>query len=202
MKKEIKEDFMYMDLLKLSDEQIIEVVRVEDKGLYSEIIKRYQSKLSHYLRKFVYNPDELEDVLQVVFVKTYKNLFSFNTHKKFSSWIYKIAHNEAINHIKKNSANHQISLDKVEYQIIDKSVNLNDDFDKTLLKKQIENSLSLLKLKYREPLILFYLEEKSYEEISDILRIPKNTVGTLISRGKTILRKNLIINKLHEQSEE
>jgi len=202
MKKEIKVDFMYMDLLKLSDEQIIEVVRVEDKGLYSEIIKRYQSKLSHYLRKFVYNPDELEDVLQVVFVKTYKNLFSFNTHKKFSSWIYKIAHNEAINHIKKNSANHQISLDKVEYQIIDKSVNLNDDFDKTLLKKQIENSLSLLKLKYREPLILFYLEEKSYEEISDILRIPKNTVGTLISRGKTILRKNLIINKLHEQSEE
>jgi len=191
-----------MNLLELSDEQIIEVVRIENKGLYSEIIKRYQNKLSHYLRKFVYNPDELEDVLQVVFVKTYKNLFSFNTNKKFSSWIYKIAHNEAINHIKKNSTNHQISLDKVEYQIIDKSVNIDDDFDKNLLKEQIENSLSLLKLKYQEPLILFYLEQKSYEEISDILRIPKNTVGTLISRGKKILKKNLIINKLYEQSKE
>jgi len=191
-----------MNLLELSDEQIIEVVRIENKGLYSEIIKRYQNRLSHYLRKFVYNPDELEDVLQVVFIKTYKNLFSFNTNKKFSSWIYKIAHNEAINHIKKNSTNHQISLDKVEYQIIDKSVNLDDDFDKILLKKQIENSLNLLKLKYQEPLILFYLEQKSYEEISDILRIPKNTVGTLISRGKKILKKKLIINKLYEQSKE
>ncbi len=191
-----------MNSLELSDEQIIEVVRIENKGLYSEIIKRYQNRLSHYLRKFVYNPDELEDVLQVVFIKTYKNLFSFNTNKKFSSWIYKIAHNEAINHIKKNSTNHQISLDKVEYQIIDKSVNLDNDFDKILLKEQIENSLNLLKLKYKEPLILFYLEQKSYEEISDILRIPKNTVGTLISRGKKILKKKLIINKLYEQSKE
>jgi len=99
------------------------------------------------LRKFVYNPDELEDVLQVVFVKTYKNLFSFNTNKKFSSWIYKIAHNEAINHIKKNSTNHQISLDKVEYQIIDKSVNIDDDFDKNLLKEQIENYFESFKIK-------------------------------------------------------
>lgn len=191
---------MCMDPLELSDEQIIEVVRSEDQRLYSEIIKRYQNKLSHYLRKFIYNPDELEDVLQVVFIKTYKNLFSFNTRKKFSSWIYKIAHNEAINHIKKNSANHQISLDKVEYQIIDKSIDLGKDFDQTLLKERVENFLSLLKLKYREPLILFYLEQKSYDEISDILRIPRNTVGTLISRGKKILRKNLMINKLHEQS--
>lgn len=188
-----------MDPLELSDEQIIEVVRSEDQRLYSEIIKRYQNKLSHYLRKFVYNPDELEDVLQVVFIKTYRNLFNFNTHKKFSSWIYKIAHNEAINHIKKNSANHQISLDKVEYQIIDKNLDLDDDFDRALLKEQAESSLSLLKLKYREPLILFYLEQKSYEEISDILRIPRNTVGTLISRGKEILRKNLIINKTNGQ---
>jgi len=187
-----------MDPLRLSDEQIIEVVRVENKGLYSEIIKRYQSKLSHYLRKFIYNPDELEDVLQTVFIKTYKNLFSFNMNKKFSSWIYKIAHNEAINYIRKNSASHQVSLDKVEYQIIDKNIDLGKNFDQILLKKQIENSLSQLKLKYREPLILFFFEQKSYEEISDILRIPKSTVGTLISRGKKMLKEKIIIDKLYE----
>ena len=194
----IKKDFMYIDSLELSDEQIIEVIRVENKGLYSEIIKRYQSKLSHYLRKFIYNPDELEDVLQAVFIKTYKNLFSFNMNKKFSSWIYKIAHNEAINYIRKNSASHQVSLDKVEYQIIDKNIDLGKNFDQILLKKQIENSLSQLKLKYREPLILFFFEQKSYEEISDILRIPKSTVGTLISRGKKMLKEKIIIDKLYE----
>lgn len=189
-----------MSKMELSDEQIVEVVRLENKDLYGEIIKRYQHKLTHYLRKFIKSSDELEDVLQVVFVKAYQNLFSFNLRQKFSSWIYKIAHNEAINYLKKKSQHPQISLEKEEYQIIDQKINLNKEFDQSLLKIRIEKSLSQIKLKYREPLILFYFEEKSYEEISEILRIPKNTVGTLISRAKKTLKKNLNIQKLNEES--
>jgi RNA polymerase sigma-70 factor (ECF subfamily) len=186
--------------LELSDEQIVEVVRLENKNLYEEIIKRYQPKLTHYLRKFIQNQDELEDVLQVVFIKAYQNLFSFNLRQKFSSWIYKIAHNEAVNYLKKNSRHPQISLEEKEYQIIDQKINLNQDFDQGLFKKEIQNSLNQVKLKYREPLILFFFEEKTYQEISEILRIPKGTVGTLISRAKKSLKKNLNIQKLNEES--
>jgi len=175
---------------KLSDEQLVEIIRKKDKELFSEIIKRYQTKLSHYLRKFIYDPDELEDVLQLVFIKSYKNLYGFNVNKKFSSWIYRITHNEAINYLKKNSRG-QISLDEVEYKIIDEKINLDGDIYQILLKKKIEKYLKNIKLKYREPLILFYFEQKSYQEISDILRIPKNTVGTLISRGKQMLKEHL-----------
>ncbi|PIP62497.1 hypothetical protein COV56_01230 [Candidatus Kuenenbacteria bacterium CG11_big_fil_rev_8_21_14_0_20_37_9] len=182
----------------LTDEQLVEIIREKNQELYSEIIKRYQIKLSHYLKKFIYDSDELEDVLQVVFIKSYKNLYGFNIHKKFSSWIYRIAHNEAINYLKKNFRG-QISLEEVEYKIIDEKINLHDDIDKILLKKKVEKYLSDISLKYRGPLILFYFEQKSYQEISDIMHIPKNTVGTLILRGKQILKENLSQRKNYEK---
>jgi len=179
-----------MKPLELSDEQLIKVIREKDRELYSEIIKRYKTKLSHYLRKFICDADELEDILQDVFIKAYRNLHGFDIKKKFSSWIYRIAHNEAVNYLKKNSKI-KISLDEVEYKIVDEKIDLNGHIDKVFLKKEIGKYLESIKLKYREPLILFYFEQKSYEEISDILRIPTSTVGTLISRGKKIIKEKL-----------
>ncbi len=180
----------------LSDEQLIKVIREKDKELYSEIIKRYKTKLSHYLRKFICNINELEDILQDVFIKAYKNLYSFDIKKKFSSWIYRIAHNEAVNYLKKNSRI-KISLDEVEYRIVDEKIDLNGNVDEAFLKKEIGKYMEGIKLKYREPLILFYFEQKSYEEISDILRIPTSSVGTLISRGKKMIKEKLEKEKIY-----
>lgn len=179
---------------KLTDEQLVLAVLNKNQELYSEIIKRYQLKLSHYLRKFIYNPDELEDVLQVVFIKAYKNLYSFNVKKKFSSWIYRISHNEALNHLKKY-AKERIPLEDIEYKLIDEKIDLNKEIDRKLLKTEVEELLSILKLKYREPLILYFFEQKSYQEISDILHMPISTVGTLISRAKKTLKDNLVNQK-------
>lgn len=182
----------------LSDEQIIEKVLKEDKDIYVEIIRRYEKKLSHYLHKFISDQDEIEDVLQVVFIKTYRNLYGFDLSKKFSSWIYRIAHNEAINHLKRKR-NNKICLDDVEYKLVDDKVDMNNGMDDIFLKKDVEKVMSNLKSKYKEPLILFFFEDKSYDEISDILRIPKNTVGTLILRGKRLIKEELEeIKKKHE----
>ncbi|HOC53533.1 MAG TPA: RNA polymerase sigma factor [Candidatus Pacearchaeota archaeon] len=186
------------DMQDLSDEQIIGKVLEDNKDIYIEIIKRYEKKLSHYLHKFISDQDEIEDVLQVVFIKTYKNLYGFDQNKKFSSWIYRIAHNEAVNYLKKKKAS-KICLDDVEYKLVDEKVDLNNGIDNNFLKKDIEKILGGLKIKYREPLILFFFEGKSYEEISDILRVPKNTVGTLILRGKKLIKEELEeIKKKHD----
>ncbi len=185
-----------MKPLEAPDEQLIKIIREDDRELYSEIIKRYQAKLSHYLRKFICDADELEDILQDVFIKAYRNLYSFDIKKKFSSWIYRIAHNEAVNYLKKNSKI-KISLDEVEYKIVDEKIDLNGRVDKVFLKKEIGKYLESIKLKYREPIILFYFEQKSYEEISDILRIPTSSVGTLISRGKKMIKEKLEKEKIH-----
>jgi len=171
----------------LSDEQLIPEIIAKDKELYAIIVQRYQTKLFHYLHKFVKNPDELEDVLQTVFIKTYHNLNGFDQKRKFSSWIYRIAHNEAINYIKKESRS--ISIEEEEMEIVDKEIDIKDAIDSSLLKSKIEASLAMIHNKYREPLILYYFEQKTYDEISDILQIPRNTVGVRIMRGKTLLKE-------------
>lgn len=173
-----------------SDEQLVEIIRTKDQELYAVIVERYQAKLARYLRKFINNQDKLEDVLQEVFIKAFRNLNSFNTKQKFSPWIYRISHNEAINYIKKYSKEN-ISLEENEIEIIDDKFDIHRDLDQKLLKSDIEQILKKMKDKYREPLILYYFEQKSYEEISDIMHIPKNSVGVLIMRAKNILKKSL-----------
>ena len=179
-----------MDFSHLTDEQLVEKIRANDSELYSEIINRYQAKLSHYLKKFISHESELEDVLQEVFIKTYKNLYGFDIEKKFSSWIFRITHNEAINNIKKRKKELLI-LDEAEWQIIDEKMSLEKEVERAIDRELIEQALLKIKIKYREPLILFFLEEKSYEEISEILRIPVSTVGVLIMRGKKKLQQYL-----------
>ncbi|EKD43757.1 MAG: hypothetical protein ACD_72C00134G0007 [uncultured bacterium] len=178
---------MAINTANFTDEQLVVEIRENNKELYSEIMRRYQTKLSHYLKKFFRSQDELDDVLQEVFIKAYKNLYGFDVDKKFSSWIYRIAHNEAINHIKKNKRKN-ISLDETEWEIVDEKLDLHEEFDSKQMGERIQRAMGELKEKYREPLILYFFEQKSYEEISDILRLPRNTVGILIMRGKAKLK--------------
>ena len=180
---------MAINTANFTDEQLVVEIRENNKELYSEIMRRYQTKLSHYLKKFFRSQDELDDVLQEVFIKAYKNLYGFDVDKKFSSWIYRIAHNEALNYLKKHSK--EINVEMEELEIVDDKLDLKDKIDHAFLKERIERALSSLKLKYREPLILYFFEQKSYEEITDILRVPRNTVGTLIARGKKQLKEEL-----------
>lgn len=179
-----------MNSSELTDEQLVVAVREHDKELYSEVIRRYRAKLTHYVRKFIHSPDELEDVLQVVFIKTYENLNGFDPTRKFSSWIYRITHNEALNYIKKGSKTN-VTLEEVEAVLKDEKISIGDKVDAQLAKEVIEVGLGKLKKQYREVLILYFFEQKSYEEISDILRLPVSTVGTLLHRGKNQLRDYL-----------
>ncbi len=167
-----------------SDEEIVEKIRLPDQELYSVIIERYQHKLMRYATHLVHDEDGALDIVQSSFIKAYINLQGFDTKKKFSSWIYRIVHNEAINSLKK-------------YR---REVKMPDDFDfpsdeditKEFENKEnsikVEKCLSKIPLLYSEPLSLYYLDEKTYEEISDILRIPMSTVATRISRAKIAMK--------------
>lgn len=186
---------MVLNTVNLTDEQLIALIREKDQELYSEIIHRYETKLSHYLRKFVHDPDEIEDVLQDVFIKTFRNLNNFNVQKRFSPLIYRIAHNEAINFIKKYSKE-VISIEQSEWDVIDRDLGIDKKIDQNIVRQKIAVGLSMMKDKYREPLIFYFFEDKTYEEISDILQIPVSTVGVLLSRGKKMLNETLDKNKL------
>jgi len=169
----------------LSDEQLVDFVRSKDKELYAEIIKRYQAKLMRYASYLTNDDSVATDVVQEALIKAYVNLNGFDIKKKFSSWIYRIVHNEAMNSLAKRRNQRPID-DQFD---IDSGINLEDQLIKEELRTHAHTCLSEMPILYKEPISLYFLEEKSYEEISDILRIPIGTVGTRINRAKGIMKK-------------
>lgn len=173
------------DISTVPDGDVVTLVRTKDKELYAEIIKRYQAKLMRYATYLMGDEHAGADVVQVGFMKAYINLNGFDTKKKFSSWIYRIVHNEAMNILAKRKKQISIHQD-AEYQ---SDVDLEDTVIKAELLSRTHYCLSQMPLIYKEPLSLHYLEDKSYDEMSDILRIPIGTVGTRINRAKAIMKK-------------
>ena len=172
----------------LSDEAVVlETLKLPNS--FGIIIERYEAKLTRYVSRLgVRNYDDQLDVLQEIFIKAYKNLNSFDTSLSFSSWIYRIAHNEAISWYRKKNVRPEGHLiadgEEVLELISSKEEAAEIAFDKNVNATELLKALEEIELKYREVLILRYFEHKEYEEISDILKIPSGSVGTLIYRGK------------------
>jgi RNA polymerase sigma-70 factor (ECF subfamily) len=168
-----------------SDEEIVEKVRSSDQEFYAVIVERYQSKLLRYANSLAKDEHKAADIVQESFIKAFINLHSFDTKKKFSSWIYRIVHNEALNYVKKYQKEIPI-LDDMDF-ISDE--NIERDFEKQEIIAQVKKCFGEMPLLYSEPLALHFIEEKPYAEISDILRIPMGTVATRIGRAKILMKK-------------
>ncbi|OHB14532.1 MAG: hypothetical protein A2431_03305 [Candidatus Zambryskibacteria bacterium RIFOXYC1_FULL_39_10] len=172
------------DIIKLTDEEIVERVHSSDSNLYAILIERYKNKLLRYATNLVHDQGKASHIVQDAFIKGYVNLNGFNTQKKFSSWIYRIVHNEAINIIKKYQQEVPI-LDDFDFESDEDTLK---EFERKEVAEDVEKCLNSIPLMYSEPLSLYYLDEKSYEEISDILRIPMGTVAIRISRAKKLMK--------------
>jgi RNA polymerase sigma-70 factor, ECF subfamily len=173
------------DLEKLTDEELVEKIRSNDHNLYAAIIDRYKNKLLRYAINIVHDDDKASHIVQDSFVKAFINLKGFDINKSFSSWIYRIVHNESINIIKKYHKEVSI-LDDFDFG---SDENIEEDFEKKEISLKIEKCLKEIPLLYSEPLSLYYIDDKSYQEISDILRIPIGTVAVRISRAKKLMKK-------------
>lgn len=170
----------------LSDEELVKLT-LENQDNFLYLIKRYQDKLARYIRRMSgLNAEDTEDILQDVFIKIYQNINNFDNDLKFSSWVYRITHNEVIdNHRRRRARPQGITYDSENIlNNIISDVDISREIDQKYLKVNLNKVLDKLDLKYREVLILKFLEEKEYKEISDILKKPMGTVATLISRAK------------------
>lgn len=172
-----------------TDEEIVKKIQNGEKQLYAEILKRYEKKIYYYLKRLT-SWDELsiEDMTQETFLKAYVNLQSFDTGRRFSSWIYRIAHNAGVDFLKSQRGK-IVDIEGLEevlpngQKLVEEIAIEKDD------KERLAKSMAEIGMKYREVLVLYYMEERSYEEISDILRIPVSTVGVLIMRAKKKLKE-------------
>lgn len=176
---------------KLTDEELVKMTLAnQDDFLY--LVDRYRGKLTSYIRRITnVNSEDAEDILQDVFIKVYLNLNDFNSDLKFSSWIYRIAHNQVISNHRKLKARpegYAVDIEDGLIHTLASEIDIVKEADSKILRTSINGILSGLDEKYREVLVLKFLEEKNYQEISDILKKPLGTVASLINKAKQEFR--------------
>ncbi|OGG60261.1 hypothetical protein A3C89_00665 [Candidatus Kaiserbacteria bacterium RIFCSPHIGHO2_02_FULL_50_50] len=179
------------DIDALSDETIIKRVCAGETYLYGHIMDRYADKLVRYGRKFVTDSTAIEDAVQDVFTSAYLNINSFDTSRKFQSWIYRIAHNAFVNLLRqKKRAWLSVEWDTlVAFPSFD--THDEDERQRKEIAKLIDAGLEGLDEKYREILLLHYQHNFAYKDISDVLHIPMGTVAIRMKRAKAALQKQL-----------
>lgn len=175
----------------MSDEEIVRLVQNGKIEEYGEIVKKYDVQLFRYIKRVVNQEDEeVEDLLQNTFIKSFENIQGFDVKKKFSSWIYRIAHNICIDYfrqkkmVKLNVEDQEEWLGSGEKLIEELEIEKEE-------KKKIGEAVKRLEVKYREVVWLYYFEDKSYDEISDILHIQRSNVGVMLNRAREKLKKIL-----------
>ncbi len=174
----------------LSDEQLAELVQKGNTETFGTLVVRYEQKLSRYGRKFLSDREDIKDIVQDIFLRSYENIKSFDPSLRFSSWIYRIAHNMFINHIKKKSRNPLVFVDFdtfLAHPIYEDPSEKERELKE--MERMIAGCLDQIPLKYREVLVLYYSEGLAYKDIADVLQIPQGTVGIRIQRGRVALRK-------------
>lgn len=161
-----------------------------DEQASQKILNLYKGRIFSYVYRMVRNYHDAEDITFDTFIRCFKALNRFDQNKSFSTWLFTIAHNLVIDFYRKN---------KQEYEYFDERHSITDDFVQEYEKKKklekIEQALVKLPPLDREIVILFHKEEHSYQEISNILKIPVSTIKTRLHRARKKLRQIVHENK-------
>lgn len=177
-----------------SDERLAEKAK-KDVDVFGELVERYEKPLLRYIvRISSFTKEEAEEILQEIFIKAWTNLNDFDASQKFSSWIYRIAHNQTISEFRK--AKSRGSEQKMEWNEeifgnIAGKTNIEAEIGEKMDGKKMRKGVADLPEKYKSAIVLRFWEEKSYKEMSDILHIPIGSAATLVSRAKKELKKSL-----------
>ena len=182
-----------MEIIKeneLTDEELAKKVQAGETEYFRELMSRYEGKIIRYGRRFLQDAEEVRDIAQNVFVKVYKNIQSFDTSQRFSPWIYRIAHNESVNTLKRKVREPLGFFDpEVLFPHPVAAENPEKDAERGELKKILEECFQDLDDKYREVLALRYFEDMDYKDIAEVLQVPVVTVGVRLNRGRDRLRQ-------------
>jgi RNA polymerase sigma-70 factor (ECF subfamily) len=184
--------------VKENDSDLINRAKSGDSKSYDILLKKYKNSVYSLVLRMVRNSQEAEDLTQEAFIKAFNSLASFNEEYAFSTWLYKIATNNCIDFFRKRKLQ-TYSLDKpiqykdseIQHEIPDPDLNPEKSIMATERNKLIKEAINKLPEKYHRAILLRHSEEKSYEEIAEILGLPLGTVKARIFRAREMLNKTL-----------
>ena len=178
----------------------IELTRLAQSGdmpAFEALVVKYQRRIARHVARFIKSADDVEDVVQEVFVRAYRGLASFRGDSLFYSWLYRIASNAALNHLRRASPEVLLGDDSPDERAGEFQPGFSDAAqpDRILMAEQIadavQGALAKLQPQLAEALMLFEVENKSYAEIAEMLQIPIGTVRIRIFRARNFIAKRL-----------
>jgi|SRR6185369_10845954 len=185
---------------RLSDHALIEATRRGDEAAFAEIIDRYRGSITNYLYRFLGDYEEAIDLSQETFVRLYFAVDRYHTEFAFSTYIYRIATNLAISELRRRKRRKILSLTglfqseedgNIDFQPPDERSLPDKDLIDTERSRQIGKAIAALPDRYRAPIVLREVEERTYEEIAEILGLGLGTTKSRISRARGLLKEKL-----------
>lgn len=190
------------DLVSLSDQEIVALAKEGREAAYRELIRRYERPVFSLILRMVRDRQLAEDLAQETFIKALNAIASYRPEFKFSSWIFKIANNAAIDQLRRrevdtlsiDGAPNATSAEDIEataLQVGDKGETPLAELEARELGSHIEQAIARLRPEYRSCIMLRHVEGMAYEEIAQLLDLPLGTVKTYIHRARNELRGHL-----------
>ncbi len=178
----------------LTDGELITTAIAGREDGFEELVRRYQRPITNYVYRMLNNYDAALDVTQEVFIKVYNSLARYSSEYKFSTWLYRIAHNAAIDYMRRNSVNPQ-SLEAenadgtYQLQIESCQPNPEQERERSEWRAEIETVVKCLPQVYRELILLRHAQDLSYDEIAEITNLPLGTVKNRLFRAREMMRE-------------
>jgi RNA polymerase sigma-70 factor (ECF subfamily) len=185
------------DLTAASDRELVATAVSGVEGSFEELVRRYQRPISAYVYRMVGNYESALDLTQEIFIKVYSSLRRYRAEFKFSTWIYKIAHNSAVDHLRRNSTREQslvLGAEGDQYDLPVESGRLSPEQESERKERRVEIELVVRSLpaNYRELIILRHSQDLSYEEIVEVTGLPLGTVKNRLFRAREMMRQQFV----------
>ena len=181
----------------LADGELVRTAVSGREAAFEELVRRYQRPIASYVYRMVGDYDAALDLTQEVFIKVYNSLSRYRSEFKFSTWIYKIAHNTAIDHLRRHTVRDQIMTadgdgPRSEIAIESRRLTPEQESEREERRSEIESVVQSLPAAYRELIVLRHSHDLSYDEIAEVTGLPLGTVKNRLFRAREAMRDLLV----------
>ena len=175
------------------ERRLLELAQGGDAQAYGSIVEFYDRRVYFAALGILRNPDDAADLAQEAFVRAFRELSKFDTSRPFYPWLYRLLRNLCLNHIRWRSRRREDSLDKLEESghFLESDSDPSRAAELSDLRRQLELGMARIQPKFREILMLREFQEHSYEEIANLLEIPRGTVMSRLPHARRNLRAEL-----------
>jgi RNA polymerase sigma-70 factor (ECF subfamily) len=186
-----------LNIRELTDVDLVAKAIAGREDGFEELVRRYQRPITGYIFRMLGDYDSSLDVTQEVFIKVYNSLARYSSEYKFTTWLYRIAHNAAIDHMRRNQINPQ-SLETengdgaYQLQIECPNPSPEQDRERSEWRTEIDSVVKCLPAAYRELIVLRHSQDLSYDEIAEVTGLPLGTVKNRLFRAREMMREIFI----------